>query len=472
MKRRPAQLAGILAIAVLAAPKGSAGPGDGIRLGEVVFHPYLTIGLTYDDNVFRSSPDEPVSRAGVAPEDVAADTEVVADAGAAPASETQVEGGQPTPSDVRIGLELGASALNTIAGGRGAVSFDASAYQSTYQDFSTEDGEVFRLRLGVRYATARDVSLSLADEIRIRTGGGSSSTTDRSESTGNRLSAGVFWPVGQRTGLEFSAADDRVEYQSKSLTGTQELNLGVNAHYRAFTRTSTFLGYRHGWVTRDEGTNVTTRGDATYDQVNAGVSGVFSPRMRGRVSLGYQRRTYDNKTPQVEEVSEEEIALLRSLGIEQVRSALPGNETTAWVGGAGLSYSFQDRTTADLSASQSINESAISANNEYLSTSLSLSLTHRLPSGLSIQGRVGYGLIDYQQKFLVYDPPPEGVDGPGTPQLKSRADNQYSLGLRIGYRLTDWANAGLAFTHVENTSDFAGSEYESNLYTASLTARY
>lgn len=471
MKTHPSTAAGILVMSALAGPWTLAAPGDGIRLGETVVHPYLTIGATYDDNVFRSSPDDARPPAAVAPEDVEADSVAIAATGAVPASEAQNIDAE-TPSDWRTNLELGLSALNRIAAGRGALSLDASVNQTSYQDFSAEDGRVYRLRLGIRYTTARDVSVSLSNDLRIRTGGDSTATTDRAESVGNRVAASVLWPVGAKTGLEFLVSDDRIDYDSDSLLGTEEIVLGINGHYRAFPRASTFIGYRHGWITRDEGTNITTRGDATFDEVDGGVAGILSPRLRGRAAIGYQRRTYDSVAPEPRQVSEEEIALLRSLGIAPPEDAGSDDETTAWIGSAGLSYSLQPRTTFDISASQSINESAYSANNEYLRSAINLGVSHRLPSRVYLQARAGYTLVDYQEDFLVFDPPPEGGDGPLTPRLEGRSDNQYTYGVRVGYPITDWSGASLSYTHFENTSDFPGAEYDYNLYTASLTVRY
>ena len=512
--------------ALAAGEARGAKPGEGLKLGDLEMRPFLTLGWSYDDNVFRSSPGEEIE-VGRPPPEGAPVAEPSAGDGASPTepviSAPSLELGQATEveegvivgeqSDSRIDLRAGVAATYPFRdSGRLTLGADYSGYR--YDEYSTEDNDRYGVRAGLGYTTGKGASILAEGGMSYNSGTESRTTSERLQSTNLFARASFRRPLGPKTDLALLGDFDRTDYvqilpatadeeaaagdagsagsaaeegQAEEIvpevrTGLDRLDeteLGARLYYNAFPKTSFLLDYVHGWVVRDAARETTFQGDAEYDEISLGVDGELATKISGEVTLGYQRRTYDQNVPELDP-EEEEAALraaealaeyLNEYGISY-EEAVPDDEVTEVVWTLGLRYRPTERTTIALTGRQGIDESVFSARNRYLRTGLALSAVHRFLWKVSVGLRAGYDRLEYAEPYLVFDEPPEGEEGRGTPRVIDRTDDQIRLGARITYDLAQWMQFGVAYDFYENDSNLPETSYDNTITSVFVTGRY
>ncbi|MGV7221683.1 MAG: outer membrane beta-barrel protein, partial [Nitrospinales bacterium] len=129
-----------------------------------------------------------------------------------------------------------------------------------------------------------------------------------------------------------------------------------------------------------------------------------------------------------------------------------------------LKYSLTSRTIFHLSGKRSVEESTFSVINAYIRTFVELEWKQRWTS--KIKSSVSARYLNRNYDTAVADI----IDDGG--KLKNRNDDEFSLGVRGDYQFNRFYKASMSYEYKYNESNFNVFDYESNVFTISLSAGF
>ncbi len=469
MKERLRLLLPGAAIWILAVPPASARPGDGIRLGSMTAHPYVGLNLTYSDNVFQGNPQTPEDVQGLTPEDAALDVTLPGPVDTPQPLEINPNVSPPVEGDYYVTLRLGVGGLQRLGAEQGALTFDVNYSTDRYDQYTAANRSVVQFRIGARYTTARDVTILVSDSFSATTGWDvdAARTSQDVQRRDNTFRGSVDWVVGPRTFVGVNGWTRTATADKEDIATSDDYEVGGQAGYSITPKTSVMLIYHHGWVKRDAGTNVTFRGNSDYDNLSIGVAGRYRTKLTGRLTIGYDHRSYEQLTAQeaVNVFTPEEISVIQAAGYTAEEFNAIDDTADNWIGSLSVAYQMRPRTSLNLTGNRTINTAAFQASNNFIETRLSLGLSHSFPSDFGLRLFGEWSVLDYELPALVR-PPGE------PPRLVSRKDDRYRLGASLTYAPNAWLSVAVGLDWTDQTSTVGTTEYDRTQYYVRMTATY
>lgn len=324
--------------------------------------------------------------------------------------------------------------LRMAAKAGGPHRFDA-AYDLSYRAYATDAARnnTFDQRLQAAYTHRRPngVYARLADSYLNTVDPATSELTERTRRWNNETSAeGEYAP---ENGALFAGVDARhaVDKYVASSPLSARLNryaqqAGLKAGYKVMPATRAYAAY-HRRLTRYTARPPFPSNDSRSHLADFGVEVKPGGVLEGQAQAGFEERSYEE--------------------------ALPGEDRsfTRWTAAARVGYTPLERSTLELLATRTLQESTFGASRFYVASYLRLSASHRLPMRALV--RV-YGSAERDRY--------EGA---------SRRDVFYEGGASVEYPARRWLTVGAAYTQRARFSSEPGTlDYRDGLAAFTLSA--
>jgi hypothetical protein len=234
-----------------------------------------------------------------------------------------------------------------------------------------------------------------------------------------------------RFGWSAEYRDIMYNYETDGWQGESrwENDVNLDFSYRIYTKTYVFTEFNYGNIDYVKKVN----SDANFFQGLVGVRGKLTQKLTGTVKAGWQYRAYVRQTQK---------------------------DYDSPVTMAGLLEQFTDRDTLNIDWARIPYESLYSGTNFYVDNSIALKYRHKFTDKLA--GDLGglYRLSQY----------PTSTSVGGT--WKKRYDNTWSVGGGMEYDIQKWLVFNTRYDFIQRKSNFGAFDYNDNLATVSVKARY
>lgn len=378
--------------------------------GMFTFEPYVNVGTTYDDNVFRvSGKDEARALRG---DDTMSDTSQRMEAG--------------------IGVDLKLSRQHIL------LQYSKSQTRFDRFDFLDYDGESGRLAWNWQLGNHLNGELSVSEDTAMS---GFEEVQNRGFNlrTRTRQTANIEWEMHPRWRLR--AVADEIELENSNpayrFSDRNESIREVGVQYR--TPRSTRIGLFGRQI------------DSEYAQREESVLMLFGNQNRQR-ELGVDFAW----TPGGKSRMEGRVAK-----VERKYEELSGRDFSGWAGRASVFWQLTGKTAMNLSASRDIYAVDDLAATYVKSDLLSLSPSWSPTSKISVQGRASYERREYQGD------PALVIAG-----LEQRADKVRVTGLTVSYVPYYKINMQLSWQKESRDSSVSGAGYDANSLSANIRAEF
>jgi polysaccharide biosynthesis protein VpsM len=215
-------------------------------------------------------------------------------------------------------------------------------------------------------------------------------------------------------------AYSHTDYSTAGYTSVWEYSVPVNVYYELTPKVDVSTGITYTRTDLDQG------GANQYDAYyyNVGARGSFTPKLSGSFSVGYNTRSV-NVGPDDDD----------SVGAK-----------------ASLAYAYSDKTQLNLALSRDFSNSA-TGGASYENSQITLGAVNALTADWRLNASITYRTLDYQNV--------------------SRQDDYIEANLGATYVINAHLTTSLGYTYRDNSSDAgAGNEFENNVVSLSLSARY
>jgi polysaccharide biosynthesis protein VpsM len=225
----------------------------------------------------------------------------------------------------------------------------------------------------------------------------------------------------EKISLGSGVSYNHVDYKNPGYTEQEDYTVPVNIYYELTPKVDLSAGIRY--VHTELGTGIDY--DAFY--YNVGARGSFTPKLSGSFSVGYNTRNASGAGAQDDD---------GSIGAD-----------------ASLAYAYSDKTQFTLSLSRDFSNSS-SGGDSYENTSITLGASNALTVDWRLNASVTYRTLDYQNK--------------------DQTDDYIEASLGVTYVINSHLNANLGYVFRDNSSSgaAAGQEFDNNVVSLSLSARY
>ncbi|HNY40704.1 MAG TPA: outer membrane beta-barrel protein [Bryobacteraceae bacterium] len=304
-----------------------------------------------------------------------------------------------------------------------------------YCDHSTLDGELFSAVGDYKYdgaLTDFDAHASYREQDQ-----GNAGMRNREEAVRHdlaSLSANAIWTATQKTRIGAGASYDAITYPGARLADSETVALPVDFYYAITPKVDISIGYRYRTANLDSlptivaGKMVYIDNDWDGHFFNIGATGEFTPKLKGKVRLGYNKRKYDRGGSQGE----------------------PGLM-------AGLTYAYSPKASYDLTASNDYSNSIWGTGQKVFS--IRGSGRYEFTPQWSTQYGIGFESTRYDKPL-------------GSTYSNNRKDDFLVADITVVYAMNE--NVSLLGTYVyrENFSNRAGEDFRSNLLILGASLRY
>lgn len=416
-----------LLLALAAAPALATGPApdatwrlvDQVSAAELfgvqrrIFHPTLTVGGAYTDNLFNTRSD----REG--------DYSVRLAPGfwlAVPGTEEVATGLVTSPT-----TPGGVAVTREVEGGTQRLqgSLRYGAVVERFADFSGEN-TVEHLAEGALALNLRGgLGVDLADQFqRSQDSRGSGTSTDLDRFHTNLASGAVRFAAGPRLGLGLTFSHFLVDYLDarNDARDRRDLMGAGTVAYRLTAKTAMFAQYQWLDVRYAEDTGA----DSREDHVFGGVTWRATAKSKGEIKLGWGRKRFAGS------------------GVDDSTNVLVQ---------ARVAHAFTPKTALSLVGSRRTEETDVPGTDYTLTHRTGLRLTQQL--ALRLRGNLDLTFADVG--YL-------GGAGP------DRRDRLYGTGAGLRYAFLRWLRGDLAYTHTRRDSNGEAFDYRANSVLATITA--
>ena len=219
------------------------------------------------------------------------------------------------------------------------------------------------------------------------------------------------------TGLTFTTTD----YKESGYTEEDTYTVPVNVYYELTPKVDLSAGITYSKINLDDvAAGQADEYDAYY--YNVGARGSFTPKLSGAFSVGYNTRTA-NVGP---------------------------DDDGSFGADASLAYAYTDKTNFTLALSRNFSNST-AGGASYENSQITLGATSAIAVDWSLNASVTYRQLDYQN-----------ID---------QTDDYYEGTVGATYIINSHLSAGLSYLYRKQASD-TGSEFDNNIVTLSMSARY
>ena len=209
------------------------------------------------------------------------------------------------------------------------------------------------------------------------------------------------------------------DYSTPGYTDQWTYTVPVNVYYELTPKVDVSAGVRYSHIDLENGAN-------EYDDFyyNVGARGAFTPKLSGSFSVGYTTRD----------------------------AKVGPNPSGSFGTDASLSYAYSDKTQLSLILGRNFTNSATGAS--YENSQITLRAVSAITPDWRLNASVSYRQLDYNDPV-------------------SREDDYIEGSIGATYIINNHLTAGLSYTYRDLSSDAgAANEFENNVVTLSLSARY
>lgn len=210
------------------------------------------------------------------------------------------------------------------------------------------------------------------------------------------------------------------DYSEVGYTNVWEYSVPVNVYYELTPKVDVSTGITYTRTDLDQG------GANQYDAYyyNVGARGAFTAKLSGSFSVGYN-----------------------------TRSVNVGPDDDGGLGAnASLAYAYSDKTQLTLALSRDFSNSA-AGGASYENSEITLGAVNALTADWRLNASVTYRMLDYQN-------------------APTRQDDYIEANVGATYVINAHLTTSLGYTYRDNSSDAAGGDFENNVVSLSLSARY
>lgn len=304
-----------------------------------------------------------------------------------------------------------------------------------YCDHGTLDGELFTAAGDYKYdgaLTDFDAHASYREQDQ-----GNAGMRNREEAVRHdlaNLSANVVWTATQKTRIGVGGSYDALRYPGARLADSETFNIPVDFFYAITPKVDISVGYRYRTANLDSlptiiaGKTVYIDNDWDGHFFNIGATGEFTPKLKGKIRLGYNKRQYNRGGSQGE----------------------PGLMV-------GLTYAYSPKASYDLTVSNDYSNSIWGTGQKVFS--IRGSGRYEFTPQWSTQYGIGFQSTKYDKPL-------------GSAYSNSRKDDFLVADITLVYAMNE--NVSLLGTYVyrENFSNRAGEDFSSNLLILGASLRY
>ncbi|MFA6959319.1 MAG: outer membrane beta-barrel protein [Opitutaceae bacterium] len=224
--------------------------------------------------------------------------------------------------------------------------------------------------------------------------------------------------ISEKISVGSGVSYSKTDYRTAGYADSEDYTVPVNVYYELTPKVDVSAGVRY---TRTETYGA---GADQYDAFyyNVGARGAFTPKLSGSFSVGYN-----------------------------MRSASVGSDDKGSIGAeASLAYAYTDKTQLTLDINRNFDNASVGGTS-YENTAFTLGASSAIAIDWTLTASATYRILEYNTYTNTY------IEG--------------SLG--ASYAINSHLSAGLSYVYRQQTSDLgAGSEFNNNLITLSLSARY
>lgn len=229
------------------------------------------------------------------------------------------------------------------------------------------------------------------------------------------------WIVSPKTAFELGANWSDKEYKTTGgFTDATTWSVPANFYYEIAPKLQASAGYRYRTVDQSAGA---TNNDHFF---NLGAKGDFTPKLSGTFQIGYTDRD-----------------------VKRFGASAPRSESTVGVA-SEFTYNYSQKTKLRASIGNDFDNAATGTAQEV--TKLSFGVNSSLTTQLTFDGSLSYDTYDYL----------------GT----GRTDDMWRLNVGATYKYSEMISVKGDITHIDNSSNVAGSSFKNNVFAITANIRY
>ena len=292
------------------------------------------------------------------------------------------------------------------------------------EDRSVNDAVHHNANLAFSGKLPKDMTLTVDDSYKQTTDQATTDLVARALRVENKVGFGLTAPMRGDFGFKLAAEHNYNNYLSRtySMMDREELLAGFDISYKLQPKTTMFAAYRRGSLSYQSGAT----NDATYDNVDLGVTGKLGNKLNGTVKAGMQSRKYDKDLNDAKNT-----ASTMQYSVQAVWAPMEKTDVTIFAKRGNVETNYGDA--------------------RYFTTTL----TDLSVSRMVRKVKVGVGLSAEHQAYS--DKQNTLVAG------KKRADDLTSFRLTADYNVQKWMSLNLGYTYKDRASNFSNLEFTDNV---------
>lgn len=236
----------------------------------------------------------------------------------------------------------------------------------------------------------------------------------------------VLGYMREKIGFDAGYRNTRDDYNVLSNLDRYTHEYTATGYYQVFPKTSFFGEYNYGKIIYDDSA---TNSDSNYNQFRLGVRGQIAPKLTGVAKAGYKKTNY------------------KTSGKKDFKG---------FASFVNVTYELQERTSLNIYAERSSEESAYSTNSYFEYNQLGLKIDHKLLENLSLISGGYYQLNKY---------PDETTESSVTAKRK---DQLWDGNVGLLYKMKDWISLQTDYEYKQRESEFDNFDYKNNKVTAKV----
>ncbi|MDP2864780.1 MAG: outer membrane beta-barrel protein [Elusimicrobiota bacterium] len=382
----------LLIAAVLLMP-AAAGAQQNIKLGTMDVNPFMSTQESYDSNIYLRK--------------------------------TKPKGSAINRTS--LGFEL-VQKVGSRLDLKGGYSMDILSYAV---NTSTNNALHHNVFFSAMARLPKDMTVTVDDKYKQTTDQATSETTERATRVENIAGINFAAPLRGQFGFNVVVQNTYNNYLAGNLAGLDRAEnlMGFDVTYKVQPKTKAFYSYRYGSLNyENNNTN-----DATYNNMDLGLTGDIAPKITGTVTAGMQARNYDKALG----TAKDDITTM-GYSAQAVWKAMAKSDVTIYGKRANV-------------------ESNYGTSRFYTSTMLDIGVTrqiNKIKAGLGF----AYEGVQYPEKTTLTSP--------------KRLDENTSVRLTAMYNIQKWLSADAGFTYKNRNSNEKANEYNDKVFSVGIKAMF
>lgn len=382
----------LIIAAVLLIP-AAAGAQQNIKLGTMEVNPFMSTQESYDSNIYLTKHNAKGS----------------------------------SINRTSLGFEL-VQKVGSRLDLKGGYSMDILSYAV---NTSTNNAVHHNVFFNAMARLPKDMTVSVDDKYKQTTDQATSETTERAERVENVAGVKLDAPLRGDFGFAVVLQNTYNNYLARANAALDRAEnlMGFDVTYKVQPKTKAFLSYRYGDLNYEN--SITN--DATYNNIDLGITGNIAPKITGTVAAGMQARKYD----------------------EDIANAKEDITTMGF--SAQAIWKAMERTDVTVFAKRANIESTYVNSRFYTSTMFDIGVTrqiNKVKAGLGF----AYEGVQYPEKTTTTSP--------------KRLDENTSVRLTADYNIQKWLSANAGFTYKNRNSNETRNEYNDKVFTVGIKAMF